>query len=214
MPSGTIAHLGVYDLTERQHAQIQRRRNDLASLLAYLSEARLFFAVNHLFSDLTGRRALEDFYWFDEYFPAFETLNGQMLPFHNDQAKERAQWLSKAGIGGSDAHAIASVGSSYTDVPTARNADEFFHGLRAGKGTVGGGNGSYLRLTRDVLWIAAEMVREKTPAALLAPLAALVPLAAAAILIHEMAFARYWSRRLRSRRRRPANPLVESFAWN
>src|SRR5262245_17260237 len=37
MPSGTDAHVGVYNLTERQHAEIQRRRNDLPSLLAYLS---------------------------------------------------------------------------------------------------------------------------------------------------------------------------------
>ena len=52
LPSGTIAHIGVYDINERQHIEIQRRRNDLASLLAFLSEARLFFAINHAFSSL------------------------------------------------------------------------------------------------------------------------------------------------------------------
>src|SRR4029077_13181177 len=71
MPSGTSAHIGVYDLTERQHVEIQKRRTDLFSLLAYLSEARLFFAVNHVFSSLTGRRKLEDFHYFEEYFPGF-----------------------------------------------------------------------------------------------------------------------------------------------
>src|SRR5580704_14871905 len=40
MPSGTMAHIGVYDITQRQHTQIQRRRDDLASLLAYLTERR------------------------------------------------------------------------------------------------------------------------------------------------------------------------------
>src|SRR5205823_3707518 len=44
MPSGTIVHIGVYDLTERQHVEIQRRRDDLFSLLAYLTEKRLLFS--------------------------------------------------------------------------------------------------------------------------------------------------------------------------
>src|SRR6202049_1852476 len=45
MPSGTQVHVGVYDLTERQHSEISRRRTDLIRLLAYLSEQRLFFTV-------------------------------------------------------------------------------------------------------------------------------------------------------------------------
>src|SRR5258706_10609606 len=40
MPSGTEAHMSVYDLNERQHVETQRRRNDVASLLAYLDEER------------------------------------------------------------------------------------------------------------------------------------------------------------------------------
>src|SRR5262249_36917991 len=116
MPSGTQAHVAVYNLSERQHIEIQRRRNDLFSLLAYLSEARLFFGVNHVFSSLTGRRELEDFHWFEEYFPAFEVLNGQMPPLHNERARERAELYGKAAVGGSDAHALASVGTAYTEV--------------------------------------------------------------------------------------------------
>ena len=50
MPSGNEVHIGVYDITERQHIQLQQRRNDLVSLLMYLTERRLFFSVNHMFS--------------------------------------------------------------------------------------------------------------------------------------------------------------------
>jgi predicted metal-dependent phosphoesterase TrpH len=64
MPSGTEVHIGAYDFHERQHEQLQRRRNDLISLLMYLTERRLFFTVNHIFSSLTGPRELEDFAWF------------------------------------------------------------------------------------------------------------------------------------------------------
>ncbi len=56
MPSGTEMHLGVYGITERDHIEIQRRRNDFIALLMYLTERKLFFSVNHVFSGLTGRR--------------------------------------------------------------------------------------------------------------------------------------------------------------
>jgi predicted metal-dependent phosphoesterase TrpH len=211
MPSGTLAHVGVYNLSERQHSEIQRRRNDLPSLLAYLSEARLFFCVNHMFSALTGQRHLDDFDWFEEYFPGFEVLNGQMLPFHNRRAQHLAGTMRKAGTGGSDAHALASVGTAYTEVPGARSADEFFQGLRAGHGIIGGEDGGYFKLTRDVFYVAAGMIREKPLTALLAPLAAAVPLATLAAMIGEIKFARRWSCRLRpDTSRRPRRRLFSS----
>ena len=83
MPSGTTVHVGVYDLTERQHIEIQRRRDDFICLLAYLTERRLLFSVNHIFSSLTGRRVLDDFSWIEAYVPALEVYSGQMPPFHN-----------------------------------------------------------------------------------------------------------------------------------
>src|ERR1700731_583639 len=76
MPSGTFVHIGVYDLTERQHIEISRRRNDMVRLLAYLSEQRLFFTINHVFSSVTGRRNAEDFRWFADYFVGVEGRNG------------------------------------------------------------------------------------------------------------------------------------------
>src|SRR6267378_1719874 len=54
MPSGTEMHMGVYGITERDHVEIQRRRNDFVALLIYLTERKLFFSANHVFSGLTG----------------------------------------------------------------------------------------------------------------------------------------------------------------
>src|SRR5438034_3631384 len=73
MPSGTEVHIGVYNIGERDHVEIQRRRKDFVSLLMYLTEQKLFFSVNHVFSGLTGRRDADDFHWFASYVPAFET---------------------------------------------------------------------------------------------------------------------------------------------
>lgn len=175
MPSGTEAHIAVYDITERQHVQLQQRRNDLPALLAYLDEEENFFSINHVFSCLTGARRAEDFQWFQDYFRALEARNGAMLARQNEDSEELARQWRKCTTGGSDAHAAASAGRTYTEVPDARNKDEFQTGLRAGKARVGGDSGSYLKLTRDIWLIGIEMVRENHWKALLAPLALLVP---------------------------------------
>ena len=175
MPSGTEVHIGVYDITDRQHLQLQQRRNDLVSLLMYLTERRLFFSINHVFSAVTGRREREDFAWFQEYFPAVETRNSHMLESANQRAAQLAKQWDKIAIGGSDAHALPSAGTAYTEVPGARDKEEFFAGLRAGMGRVAGESGSFSKLTRDVFWIAYEMMREKSWTTLLSPLAVLIP---------------------------------------
>src|SRR4030088_1045215 len=76
MPTGTEVHVGVYDIRERDHVEIQRRRNDFISLVMYLTERKLFFSVNHVFSGLTGRRDERDFRWFASYVPAWVVEDG------------------------------------------------------------------------------------------------------------------------------------------
>jgi len=106
------------------------RRNDFIALLMYLTERKLFFSANHVFSGLTGRRKEEAFHWFESYVPAFETptadvAGGQMIVPHG----WRRGW-GKSRLPGSDSHTINSVGHTFTEVPGARTVDEFFAGLR------------------------------------------------------------------------------------
>jgi predicted metal-dependent phosphoesterase TrpH len=196
MPSGTEVHVAVYDLTERQHVQIQQRRNDMIALLIYLTEKRLLFSVNHVFSSLTGARQEEDFQWFREYFPAMETLNAQMLESANLHAALLARQWRKIAVAGSDAHTLPSVGMAYTEVPGARDKDEFFAGLRDGMGRVSGESGSCRKLTRDLYLITAGLMREKSWTALLAPLAAFLPAAALLNYWSEDSFNRRWAARI------------------
>jgi predicted metal-dependent phosphoesterase TrpH len=197
MPGGTEVHLGVYGITERDHIEIQRRRKDFISLMMYLTEKKLFFSVNHVFSGLTGRRLDEDFCWLASYVPAFESRNGQMWPKANESAALMASRLGKIAIGGSDSHTIAGVGRTYTEVPGARTADEFFAGLRAGQGQVHGAHGSYAKLTADVFRIVWSLWMEKPWTLALMPLAALVPAFTAGHWVNEMRFCRKWSTTLR-----------------
>jgi predicted metal-dependent phosphoesterase TrpH len=211
MPSGTVVHVGVYDLSERQHMEIQRRRDDFICLLAYLTERRLLFSVNHIFSSLTGRRDLDDFNWIEAYVPALETHSGQMLPFHNRQASELASRLGKVCLGGSDSHVIPSLGAAYTEVPEARNKEEFLAGLLAHKAFTRGTSGGYFRITRDVLCITAKLFQERPWTLLLSPLAVLVPAATLATFLDEALFARRWSARVNASQKRRTE-FMESFA--
>jgi predicted metal-dependent phosphoesterase TrpH len=203
MPSGTEMHLGVYGITERDHVEIQRRRSDFIGLVMYLSERKLFFSVNHVFSGLTGRREEEDFSWFASYVPAFEVRNGQMWPEANASAERLAGRLGKIGLGGSDSHTIAGVGMTYTEVPGVRTVDEFFAGLRAGRGIVHGAHGSYAKLTADVYRIAQSFFGEKPWALPILPLTVLVPAITAGHWLNEMRFCRKWAAALESGQKSP-----------
>ena len=196
MPSGTQVHMGVYNLSERQHLEISRRRNDLIRLLAYLSEQRLFFTVNHVFSSVTGRRDPDDFKWFADYFPGVEGRNGQMIASANRQASVFAKRTRKVQVAGSDAHALVSVGTTYTEVPGARDKEEFFAGLRAGRGQLAGESGCFWKLTRDIFLLCLEMMREDRWTIVLAPLLALVPAGVGVNYFVDLNFARKWGGRV------------------
>jgi predicted metal-dependent phosphoesterase TrpH len=196
LPGGTEIHVGVYDLTDRQHIEIQRRASDFLSLHAYLNEQELLYSANHIFSSLTGRRTLEDFQWFENAFPAVEARNGCMLDRSNRAAAAFAKRCGKAPIGGSDAHAMKSAGSCWTEVKHARNKQEFLAGVRLGLGEACGQSGSFWKLTRDVLWIGSQMIRE-CPATL--PIALLAPLAPVITLVNymlEVRFEKNWAPRV------------------
>jgi predicted metal-dependent phosphoesterase TrpH len=211
-PSGTEIHTGVYGIEERDHIELQRRRKDVPALAAYLDERKLFFSINHVFSSLTGRRTDFDFQLFQELFPALETLNGQIPRINNSTAALLARDWRKAVVGGSDAHTLAALGQTYTDVPGAEEVRTFLDGLRQGNAETRGVSGNYFKLTCAVAGIGLASVREHSWMALAAPLLLpVVPLVTLVNYVCEILFERKWSRRLRNELLRIpiADPLFE-----
>ncbi len=196
LPSGSEMHVGVYDINDRQHLEVQRRRDDFESLIGYLREQRLFFSANHIFSGLTGRRVIEDFECFQAAFDAFETLNGCMLETTNRHAAAFAARSGKIGLGGSDAHTVSTAGSCWTEVPGARDKTEFLAGLRRGRASVHGTSGSYLRLTRDIMRIGVSMVQTTPLTAPVALLGGFAPIITFCNYLLEKRFSYTWSRHL------------------
>ena len=199
MPGGTDLHVGVYGINERDHIELQRRRDDMLSLLAYLDEQRLLFSVNHVFSSLTGRRNDSDFELFAARFPAIETRNGQMLEAANRSAAQFADYHRKVRVAGSDAHTMASLGRTHTSVPGVRDSREFLAGLRAGAGQVAGESGNYWKLTQAIWEIGASLIRQVPAAFFFSPLMALVPAITLVNYGLESAFAAKWGNRCLTR---------------
>ena len=237
LPGGRELHVGVFDITERQHEEIARRRADAEALFAFLAEERIPAAVNHLFSALTGRRETADLHLALANVALVEARNGMMSEAVNDCAARAARAARRAAVAGSDAHTLESVARAWTVVPGARTRADFLDGLRRGLTLPRGRSGGYARLTADVVRIAAAAYRSAARgsgrslagaarlATLLAglPLVPLVPLVTAAVFLHEQVFARAQDRALRAEGRharggapgggplgRPASPSLAS----
>jgi predicted metal-dependent phosphoesterase TrpH len=213
LPSGGELHVGVYDITERDHIEFERRRDDFTSFRAYLEERDLFYSANHIFSSLTGVRRIEDFELFEHAFPALETRNGHMLRIANENAARLADFTARAEVGGSDAHAMASVGCAYTVVPYAHDRREYLDGLRRGLGRVRGETGSYLKLSRDLWSIGGSMVKSNPWTLPVSLLGVAVPLVTLGNYGVESVFARWWmSRYLKLRALRVASSAAGPVA--
>jgi predicted metal-dependent phosphoesterase TrpH len=193
-PSRTEIHVGVYGMQERHHVELQRRRNDVPALAAYLDEQGLLFSINHVFSSLTGRRTAPDFELFEDLFPAMETLNGHIPGANNRAAAQLAESWQKAPVAGSDAHTLETLALTYTEVAGADGIADYLAALRHGCGRAAGASGSYAKLTRAVLGIGASLVRERRWAFTLTPLMLAVPLVTLINYFCELSFHARWSR--------------------
>jgi predicted metal-dependent phosphoesterase TrpH len=195
---GTHLHMGVYGIEERDHADLQLRRDDLPRLVAFLNEKRLLFSINHVFSSLTGPRTDADFEDFATKFPAMETLNGQMLQIANRHAAAFAERHGRIPMAGSDAHTLASLGRTYTTVAGARTSGEFLAGLKQGRAAVTGESGDVLKLTQAVCSIGLSLLREKLWTAVLMPLMTFIPAITIVNFLMELSFAAKWGNRMAS----------------
>jgi predicted metal-dependent phosphoesterase TrpH len=154
-------HVGAYGIDERIHREIQPLRASVYEVTAYLRQAGVFFALNHPFFYLRRQMPLSAYLRaLIPSFTAFEVRNGAMLEATNALVEEVLAERARAGhpaiaVGGSDAHTLPGVGTTYTEVP-ARNRDEFLKHLRAGLTTVGGRHGSAFRVMREIYGVVGR----------------------------------------------------------
>ena len=204
LPGGRQLHLGVFDVREEQHERMQGLRGDAEALFAYLSGQRLPACLNHPFAALTGKRETADYELPLRRLRLVEAINGAMPEDQNELARRAGRAAGLAGVGGSDAHALAFVARSFTTVAGGRCKEDFIAGLRRGLTVPGGRSGSSSRLASEMARVftaacidralsarkGGAVVRRFLGSLVLVPLFPIIPLAALVLHRRERRFAR------------------------
>jgi predicted metal-dependent phosphoesterase TrpH len=154
-------HLNVLGLTQAQHREIERLRQDVRELLPYLKRERLFTSLNHVASGVNGPITSPHVASLLPWVDALETINGSRLPTQNLTAQCLAEAAGKFSIAGSDAHTARGIGRTWTEVPGATTREQFMAGLWAGRATVGGRQGGYFTMAGDMLRFASGFYQER-----------------------------------------------------
>ena len=148
-------HVNVFDIDERQHEEIQRRRGNIYELHEYIKEERIIASANHMFQNYRMRNSPR--HYFEEMlrmFDVFEVKNGAMASQHNRLVEDlMAVVREKRGdvslVAGSDAHTLGPLARVYT-VAEADSVAEFLDKVRFGQCFVWGAEMGFRVLLSDV----------------------------------------------------------------
>ena len=148
-------HVNVFGIDERQHREIQRLRENIYDLHAWLREENILASANHMFQNYRMRNSPRQY--FEEMlrmFDVFEVKNGAMATQHNRLIEDlMAVVREKRGavslVAGSDAHTLAPLARVYT-VAEAETPQEFLQRIRTGECFVWGSEMGFKVLLSDV----------------------------------------------------------------
>jgi predicted metal-dependent phosphoesterase TrpH len=154
-------HIGVFDLTESQHREIQSLRADFDELIGYLRASRLPYVLNHLFHGFPSARHAERFMEkMIVSFDLFEGINGSQGHRQNLLASVVVNRLpGKSLVGGSDAHTLTRLGTCYT-VTGGGTREDFLESLRQGRTQVGGVHGRFTSIWLDAMGVYCGYFRD------------------------------------------------------
>jgi predicted metal-dependent phosphoesterase TrpH len=149
-------HIGAYGIDERIHREVQPLRANVFEAAGYLGQQGVAFALNHIFHFYRGDPGLGRY--LDRLlplFPAVEVRNGTMLSTHNFLSQRIVREYRRrhrrpfARLGGSDAHILRRIGTTYTVAP-ARDREEFLRAIREGRARAAGLHGNVARLAGEI----------------------------------------------------------------
>jgi glycosyltransferase involved in cell wall biosynthesis len=176
-------HLLAWNITERQHREIQQLRRNIFELQEYLSANRISHAVAHPFYDKDRRLTADHVQKLILLFKHFEGVNGlrdtllsevaqfvfrSLTPELIDQFADRQRiaptheepWR-KVLLAGSDDHAGIFPGSAYTETPTAKAVTGFLQFIDRGQCITRGAGGTPLVIAHGLYNTAYQFAKDK-----------------------------------------------------
>src|SRR5438067_10419234 len=176
-------HILVWGISEMQHRDIERIRDNIFDLQRYLQTAQIAHAVAHplysvngkleashierlilLFKHFEGINGLRDALRSDLAQTLFEQLTpGKINDFANrhNLAPTHAEPWKKVFVGGSDDHGGQFAASAFTETPTADSPKKFLEFVRNGDCNARGQGGTPLILSHGFYNIVACFIQER-----------------------------------------------------
>ncbi|MDQ3414325.1 MAG: glycosyltransferase, partial [Verrucomicrobiota bacterium] len=181
-------NLLAWGLTEAQHAEIVRVRENIFDLQPYLQKESIAHAVAHPLYSINGKLSTSHLERLILLFRHFEGINGlrdallsqltrhilgQLTPAkveefanrHNLAPTHPEPW-KKVLVGGSDDHGGIFVGTVFTETPPAKTPAKFLEYLRAGNCTAHGEGGTPLALSHGFYNTLASFIQDRFTAKL------------------------------------------------
>ncbi|MBA2743364.1 MAG: histidinol-phosphatase, partial [Chthoniobacterales bacterium] len=176
-------HMLVWGLSETQHDEISRARDNIFDLQAYLAQTGLAHAVAHPLYSINGKLDSSHFERLILLFKHFEGLNGlrdallsqlttellagltprkldELANRHNLAPTHPEPWR-KVLVGGSDDHGGQFLASAYTETPPARSAAEFLRHVREGSCAARGEAGTPLALSHGFYNTVSRYIQDR-----------------------------------------------------
>jgi len=165
-------HVLVWGITETQHRELQRARDNIFDLQAYLAGENLAHCVAHPLYRVDDRLSLAHIEKLMLLFQHFEGLNGHRHALLGDVAREifgaltpekidgmanrhgfaatHAEPWRKIFTAGSDDHGGIYPASAFTETPDGNTVAEFLTAIREGRCTLHGAGGTPLALSHSL----------------------------------------------------------------
>ena len=175
-------HILVWDITEKQHADIVLIRDNIFALQRYLQSGRIAHAVAHPLYSVNGKLEAAHLERLILLFKHFEGVNGlrdallselmqelfasltpqkieEWAERHNLKPTHREPW-KKILVGGSDDHGGKFMASAFTETPAANSPQKFLEHVRAGACEARGKGGTPLALSHGFYNTVASFIQD------------------------------------------------------
>ena len=173
----------VWGLSEAQHDEIVRLRDNIFDLQAFLQQESIAHAVAHPLYSINGKLTTSHLERLVLLFHYFEGVNGLRDALLSDLTRHILAHLTREKIdvfaerqhlapthpeawkkilvGGSDDHGGIFVGSAFTETPLAKTPDEFLEHIRAGRCIPHGVGGTPLALSHGFYNTLSRFIQDR-----------------------------------------------------
>ncbi len=178
-------HVLVWGISESQHSEIQKVRENIYDLQKFLFDQNIAHAVAHPFHSVNGKLTALHLQKLALLFRHFEGINGRYSGLVSDTARSVLGSLTprhieifnartgieptheepwrKVLIGGSDDHGGTHPSVAFTETPSSPRVEEFLQHIRNGQCNAGGQSGTPLALAHSTYSTAFEYAKTRLP---------------------------------------------------